>query len=122
MPTFSTTSLYNVLPAWFRRCSPGISFINTNLSNDRIRMIKSKEELELLPDKSTDIFKKSIIDKYMDRPTFGKFASLKAVCLAQFASLYYKKLLQKIIITHTFLKKTLKKKMIVTQHFPKKSF
>ena len=122
MPTFSTTSLYNVLPTWFRRCSPGISFINTNLSNDRIRMIKSKEELELLPDKGTDIFNKSIIDKYMDRPTSGKFASLKTVCLAQFASLYYKKLLQKIIITHTFLKKTLKKKLIVTQHFPKKSF
>ena len=110
------------MPDWFRRCSPGISFINTNLPNDRIRMIKSKEELELLPDKSTDIFKKSIIDKYMNRPTSGKFASLKTVCLAQFASLYYKKLLQKIIINHTFLKKTLKKKMIVTQHFKKKSF
>ena len=27
----------------------------------------------------------------MDRPTCGKFASLKTVCLAQFASLYYKK-------------------------------
>ena len=54
-------------------------------------MIKSKEELELLPDNSTDIFKKSIIDRYMDRPTCRKFASLKTVCLAQFASLYYQK-------------------------------
>ena len=54
-------------------------------------MIKSEEELELLPDSSTDIFKKSIIDKYMDRPTCQKFASLKTVCLAQFAPLYYKK-------------------------------
>ena len=54
-------------------------------------MIKSKEELELLPDNSTEIFKKSIIDKYIGRPTCGKIASLKTVCLAQFASLYYKK-------------------------------
>ena len=63
-------AVYNVLPElWLRKCSPGISFINTNLPNNRIRMIKSKEELELLPDNSTDIFKKSIIDRYMDRPT-----------------------------------------------------
>ena len=32
-----------------------------------------------------------MIDRYMDRPTWGKFALLKTVCFAQFASLYYKK-------------------------------
>ena len=86
-------AVYNVLPElWLRKCSPGISFINTNLPNNRISMIKSKEELELLPDNSAGIFNKSIIiDRYMDPPTCGKFASLKTVCLAQFASLYYKK-------------------------------
>ena len=84
-------AVYNVWPElWLRKCSPGISFI-TNLPNNRIRMMKSREELELLPDNCTDIFKKSIIVKYMDRPTCGKFASLKTVCLAQFASLLYKK-------------------------------
>ena len=115
--------VYNVLPElWLSKCSPRIAFINTNLPNNRIRMIKSKEELELLPDNSTDIFKKSIIDRYMDRPTRGKFASMKTICLAQFASLYYKKLLQIMIISQTFLNKTLKKKMIVTHHFRKKWF
>ena len=85
-------AVYNALPElWHRKCSPEISFINTDLPNNRIRMIKPKEELELLPDNSTDIFKKSIIDRYMDRPTCTKFASLKNVSLAQFASLYYKK-------------------------------
>ena len=79
----SQEAVCNVLPdLWLRKCSPGISFINKNLPNNRIRMIKSKEELELLPDKSTDIFKKSIIDRYMDRPTCRKFASLKTFCLA----------------------------------------
>ena len=85
-------AVYNVLlELWLRKCSPGISFINTNLPDNRIMMIKSKEELELLPDNSTDIFKKSIIDRYMDRPTCRMFAPSNALCLAQFASLYYKK-------------------------------
>ena len=85
-------AVYNVLPElWHRKCSSEISFINTNLPNNRIRMIKSKEKLELLPDNSTDLFTKSIIDRYMDRPTCAKLASLKNVCLAQFASLYYRK-------------------------------
>ena len=76
-------AVHNVLPElWLRKFSPGISFINTNLPNNRIRMIKSKKELDLLPD---HIFKKSITDRYMDRATCGKFASLKTVCLAQFA-------------------------------------
>ena len=69
---------YNVLlELWLRKCSPGISFINTNLPDNRIMMIKSKEELELLPDNSTDIFKKSIIDRYMNRPTCGKFCIIE---------------------------------------------
>ena len=77
-------AVYNVLPElWFRKCSQGISFINTNLPSNRIRIIKSKEEIDLLQDKSTDIFKKSITDRYMVRPLCAKFESLKTVCLAQ---------------------------------------
>ena len=84
-------------------------------------MIKSKEELGLLPDNSSDIFKKSIIDRYMGRPTCGKFASLKTVCLACFASRYYKKTSDNDYQPN-IIEETLKKKMIVTQHFQKKSF
>ena len=54
-------------------------------------MVKSKEELEVLPDDSTDVFKRNIIDRYMDHPKNGNFACLRNVCLAQFASYYYKK-------------------------------
>ena len=43
-----------------------ISFIFENLQENRIRMIKSKEELKVLSDYSTDIFKWNIINKYMD--------------------------------------------------------
>ena len=40
-------AVYNVLSELrLRICSPAISFINTNLPNNGIRMIKSTEELE----------------------------------------------------------------------------
>ena len=82
-------AVYNILPElWLRKCQPEILFINTNLQENRIR---SKEELEVLSDDSTDAFKRNIIDRYMDRPKNGKFACLKNVCLAQFASYYYRK-------------------------------
>ena len=36
-------AVYNILPELgLRKCSPGLSFINTNLPNNRIRMIKSR--------------------------------------------------------------------------------
>ena len=44
---------------WLRKCSPGISFTNTNLPNNGIRMIKYKKELELLSNNSTNIFRKA---------------------------------------------------------------
>ena len=53
-------AVYNALPElWLRKCSPGISFTNTNLPNNGIRMIKYKKELELLSNNSTNIFRKA---------------------------------------------------------------
>ena len=116
-------AVYNVLPElWLRKCSPGISFINTNLPNNRIRMIKSKKELELLPDNSTDIFKKSIIGRYMDRPTCGKFATLKTVCIAQFASLYYKKTSSDNDYQSNILEENIEKENNCNTALPKKIF
>ena len=107
---------------WLRKCSPGISFINTNLPNNRIRMIKSKEKLELLSDNSTDIFKKSIIDRYMDRPTCGKFASLETVSLGQFALLYYKITSSNLYHQPNFLEKNIEKENECNTTLLKKSF
>ena len=59
----------------------------------------------------------------MDRPTCGKFASLKTVCLAQFASLCYKKtssdndyqpnILEEIIEKENDCNTTLQKKIVL---------
>ena len=88
----------------------------------RIRMIKSKEELELLPNNSTDISKKSIIDKYMDRPTCGKFASLETVSLGQFALLYYKITSSNLYHQPNFLEKNIEKENECNTTLLKKSF
>ena len=85
-------AIYNILlEHWIRKCFLGISFINTKQPQNRIRMIKSKEELKGLSDDSTDVFKRNITDRYIDRLVYGKFACLKNVCRVKFAAYYYKK-------------------------------
>ena len=51
-------SVYDILPElWLRKCLSGFLFINTNLPENRIRMVKSKGVLEALSGDSTDAFK-----------------------------------------------------------------
>ena len=52
-------------------------------------MIKLKEKLKELSDDSTDVFKRNIIDRYIDDPVCGKFSCSKNVSPAQFASYHY---------------------------------
>ena len=59
-----------------------------NLPENNIRMIKSKEEFEVLSDDSTDIFKWNIINRYMDCPKCGDFffytSSLQGITIQQY--------------------------------------
>ena len=74
-------AVYNILPElWLRKLS-GILLINKNLQENRIRMLQSKEELEVLSDDSTNVFKQNIIDKYMDQPKKQKVCMFKK-CLS----------------------------------------
>ena len=86
-------AVYHCLPEMkLRWVFPGVSFVDTNLPANRIRICKSEQEIKELNPDSTDVFKSGIIDKYMDRPnrTFsnGKYASVANICLALFASYY----------------------------------
>ena len=74
-----------------------------HIPGNRIRMVKLKEELEVLSDDSTDVFKQNIFDRYMDRPKSGKFAYLQNVSLTQFA--YIKRVPLKMIISQRFWKR-----------------
>ena len=70
-----------------------VIFANSNLPENRFRICRSKEELEELPLDSVDIFKKNMIDRYLDRPnsTFskGKYSILDSFCYAEFIAHYY---------------------------------
>ena len=58
-------------------------------------MFRSEEEIKELPEDSTDIYKRNMIDRYLDRPNSsfqkGKYAQIDKMCYAQFFSHYYLK-------------------------------
>ena len=85
-------AVYLCLPElWPRKCQPGALYLNTNVPNERIRLLKSEEELHEMPENSTNIYRSGIIEKYTDRPTIGRFFALQNLCLVEFAASYYKK-------------------------------
>ena len=43
-------------------------FVNTNLPEERVQVLLSEKELSELPDDSSNIFRKSNIDRYVERP------------------------------------------------------
>ena len=57
------------------------------------KMLRLKEEISCLPDDSKDIFKKNMLDRYMDRPdeSFlnGCYNSMNLICYAEFLHYYY---------------------------------
>ena len=83
-----------VLPEiWLRKTSPGVVFANSNLPEKRYRVCKSEEEISSMDADDTNVFKKNMLDRYIDRPnrTFknGRYAAIDDLCYAQFLSNYY---------------------------------
>ena len=80
-------AVYHVMPElWLRKTFPGVIFANSNLPEHRYRICRSEEELLEMPDDSTDVFKRNMLDRYLDRPnhTFsgGKYRMLDTFCFA----------------------------------------
>ena len=87
-------AVYHVMPElWLRKTFPKVQFMNTNLPEQRFRMAKSEEELSELPEDSTDVFKRNMLDRYMNRPDSafkgGRFAVVDRMCFAFFQMYYY---------------------------------
>ncbi|XP_066927184.1 uncharacterized protein [Clytia hemisphaerica] len=83
-----------ILPEiWLRKTSPGVIFANSNLPENRYRVCKSEEEILNMDDDDTNVFKKNMLDRYIDRPNRafknGRYAAMDALCYAQFLSNYY---------------------------------
>ena len=71
-------AIYLCLPElWLRNCRPGVFYLNNNVPNERIRLLKSEEQLQEMPENGTNIYKTGIIENYTDRPTLGRFWTFK---------------------------------------------
>ena len=58
---------------------------NSNIPEKRVRMMMSKKEISELPKKSTDIYKRNMVSRYMIRPKDSMFEHL---CYALFIKRY----------------------------------
>ena len=87
-------AVYIIMPElWLRKTFPGVLFANNNLPENRFRICRSKEEIDELPEDSVDIFKRNMVERYIERPnsTFaqGKYSVLDKFCYAEFLAHYY---------------------------------
>ena len=87
-------AVYHVMPElWLRKSYPCVNFINTNMPEKRFRVCRTEEELGQLPADSTDVFKRNMLDRYMDRPNSsfkgGTFSVVDKMCFAEFSAYYY---------------------------------
>ena len=74
-----------------------MQFVNTNLPEERSRILQTEKQLSSLPEDSTNIFKRNNSDRYLARPSVsfcdGKYSILDSFCFAEFSaycSLIYK--------------------------------
>ena len=86
-------AVYQVMPElWLRKTFPAVVFANTNLPERRYRLFKSQEQLQEVPEDSTDVFKRNNLDRYTNRPNTtsknGKYAILDDFCYAEFLAFY----------------------------------
>ena len=73
---------------WLRKIFPATVFVSTELPDKRLIVTKSQQDLEELDDKSTDIFKSNITERYTIRPL--NTPAVNDLCLAEFVAYYYK--------------------------------
>ena len=76
-------AVYLVLQMPLRRSSRDVVFINTSNPEERTFLLKSKDQINALPDNSENIESDNLIKRYQRRPN-----QLKHVCLAEFAAWY----------------------------------
>ena len=87
-------AVYHVMPElWLRKTFPGVIFANSNLPEDRYRICRNEDQIKEMPEDSTDIFKRNMLDRYVDRPNVtylgGKYSVLDKFCYEEFFAHYY---------------------------------
>ena len=76
-------AVYRLLSMPMKQLSRSVVFVDTNVKNERIAVLKNPNDLNRLDESDTDVFQKSLIDRYQHRPQ-----TLQCMCLAEFAASY----------------------------------
>ena len=76
-------AVYRLLSLPMKQLSRSVVFVNTNPKHERIAVLKTNDSLSQLDDDDTNVFQKSLIDRYQHRPQ-----QLSSMCLAEFAATY----------------------------------
>ena len=74
---------YRILSIPMKRLSRSVVYVDTNPKHERIAVLKNKADLGKLDDDDTNVFQKSLIDRYQHRPD-----ELCSMSLAEFAATY----------------------------------
>ena len=82
--------VYHISPGqWLRKTFPGVIFANSNIPEKRFRLCLAEHKISELPEGSKKIFKRNMVDRYIDRSNLkssrGKFAVLDAFGFAEFS-------------------------------------
>ena len=78
-------AVYHILPElWLWKTFPGVRFANSNTPDRRFKMFRNEKEILELDDESKDVFKRNMLDRYIDRPnsifTNGIYSGLDQFC------------------------------------------
>ena len=60
--------MYRLLSIPMKQLTRSVVFVNTNPKIKQIAVLKSKESLSQLDDSDTNVFQKSLINRYQHRP------------------------------------------------------
>ena len=62
-------AVYQIMPVLcLMDVFPGLLYVNSNIPEKLVRMMLSKKEIAELPESSTDIYKRNMMNRYMIRP------------------------------------------------------
>ena len=80
-------AVYQIMPVLcLKEVFPGLLYVNSNIPEKLVRMMLSKKEIAELPEYSTDIYTRNMMNRYMIRPHDALFEQLR---YALFIRRYY---------------------------------
>ena len=86
---FVQEAVYHILPELkLSKNLPAFYFANTNLPEERVHVLLPEKELNELRDDSSNIFKRSNIDRYMEAPSATLCNGKYDFCQAEFLAYY----------------------------------